>query len=151
MKTFPTYSYRTDQTVPQFMDDKPIIVFDGVCALCSGWVDFVLRHDKVGRYRFLSAQSTLGKAIYVHYGLDPSNYETNILIDQGVAWFRLDGSVRMAEGLGFPWRLAFVFKLLPRPMKDALYHLIARNRYRWFGRRTTCYMPSDQFQDRFLA
>ena len=73
------YSYRSDPALPRFPDDKPIIIFDGYCALCTGWAAFVLRHDHRHRYRLLTAQSELGRALYVHYGLNPEDYETNIL------------------------------------------------------------------------
>jgi predicted DCC family thiol-disulfide oxidoreductase YuxK len=79
------YSYRRDGAVPAFPDDRPIIVFDGFCALCSGWARFVLRHDRRALFRLLPAQSALGHALYVHYGLDPVDYETNILLAHGVA------------------------------------------------------------------
>jgi len=88
------YSYRDDAAVPHFPDDKPIIIFDGYCALCSGWATFVLRHDPEGKFRLLSAQSPLGHALYVHYGLDPQDYETNILISETLTWFRKARSVR---------------------------------------------------------
>src|SRR3990167_3183195 len=125
------YSYRDDPAVPAFPDDRPIIIFDGHCALCSGWARFVLRHDPEGRYRLLPAQSPLGYALYVHYGLDPEDYQTNILIDEGRAWFKSEGSIRMAEGLGFPWFLAASFRLLPLPLRDWLYEWVARNRLRF--------------------
>ena len=112
------YSYRRDPAVPKFRDDRPIIIFDGYCALCSGWAQFVLRHDRHGKYRLLRAQSPLGRAIYVHYGLDPEDYETNILIAEGVAWFKSEGSIRMAEGLGLPWSLAAGFRILPHSLRD---------------------------------
>jgi predicted DCC family thiol-disulfide oxidoreductase YuxK len=147
----PPYSYRHDAAVPDFPDDKPIIIFDGCCALCSGWAAFVLRHDPAGKYRLLSAQSALGRALYVHYGLDPENYETNILLADGVAWFKSEGSIRMAEGLGFPWRLAAVFRVLPMAWRDRLYETVARNRLRWFGKRATCYLPDPKYAGRFLA
>ena len=145
------YSYRADPAVPPFADEKPIIVFDGYCALCSGFAAFVLRHDAAGRYRLLCAQSPLGRALYRHYGLDPQDYETNILIADGVAWFKSEGSIRMAEGLGFPWRLAAVFRILPPAWRDRLYDTVARNRLRWFGKRATCYLPDPRFADRFIA
>jgi predicted DCC family thiol-disulfide oxidoreductase YuxK len=94
------YSYRRDPAVPAFPDDKPLIVFDGICVLCSGWADFVLRHDTEKRYRLLTAQSGLGRALYLHYGLDPEDYETNILIEDGGAWFRSEATLRIAAGLG---------------------------------------------------
>ena len=70
------FSYRNDPAVPPFPDDHPIIVFDGHCVLCSGWVSFILRHDRHAIYRLLPAQAALGQALYVHYGLDPKNFET---------------------------------------------------------------------------
>jgi predicted DCC family thiol-disulfide oxidoreductase YuxK len=145
------HSYRHDPAVPRFADDKPIIIFDGYCALCSGFAAFVLRHDAAGRYRLLSAQSPLGRALYVHYGLNPEDYETNILIADGVAWFKSEGSIRMAEGLGFPWRLAAGLRVLPLAWRDRLYQTVARNRLRWFGKRATCYLPDQRFADRFIG
>jgi len=145
------YSYRRDPAVPAFPDDRPIIIFDGYCALCSGRAEFVLRHDPTGAYRLLPAQSALGRALYVHYGLDPQDYETNILIADGVAWFKSEGSIRMAEGLGFPWSLARALRVLPLPVRDKLYAMIARNRLRWFGKRNVCYRPDRRYAERFLA
>jgi predicted DCC family thiol-disulfide oxidoreductase YuxK len=145
------HSYRGDTAVPPFPDDHPIIVFDGYCALCSGWAQFVLRHDHAGKYRLLPAQSALGRALYIHYGLHPDDYETNILIEDGVAWFKSEGSIRMAEGLGFPWSLAAMFRILPMAWRDRLYEFIARNRLRFFGKRESCYRPSADIRHRFLA
>src|SRR5258708_38432402 len=99
------YSYRRDAAVPRFPHDRPIILFDGHCALCSGWARFVLRPDRTGIYRLLPAQTALGCALYVHYGLDPEDYETNILLADRAAWFKSESSIRMAEGLGWPWCL----------------------------------------------
>jgi predicted DCC family thiol-disulfide oxidoreductase YuxK len=146
----PPYSYRDDPAVPRFPDDRPIIIFDGYCALCSGWAQFVLRHDPHGRYRLLAAQSPLGHALYIHYGLDPQDYETNVLIADGLAWFKSEGSIRMAEGLGLPWSLAAVFRVLPLALRDRLYATLARNRLRLFGKRETCFLPDARFADRFL-
>jgi predicted DCC family thiol-disulfide oxidoreductase YuxK len=137
--------------VPRFPDDRPIIIFDGFCAMCSGWARFVLRHDPRGMFRLVPAQSALGRALYIHYGLDPVDYETNILVEDGVAWFKSEGSIRMAERLGLPWRFAAVFRFLPRPLRDRLYNVIARNRLRIFGKREVCYISDPQYADRFLA
>ena len=145
------YGYRRDPAVPGFPDDRPIIVFDGFCVLCSGSAQFVLRHDRRGAFRLLAAQSDLGRALYVHYGLDPEDYETNILIAEGVAWFKSEASIRIAEGLGFPWSLAALFRILPVGLRDRLYGVLARNRIRWFGRREVCFRPDPAWADRFLA
>jgi predicted DCC family thiol-disulfide oxidoreductase YuxK len=111
----------------------------------------VLRHDDAGANRLLSAQSALGRALYVHYGLDPRDYETNILIVDGVAWFKSESSIRMAEGLGFPWSPARALRILPLSVRDKLYAMIARNRLRWFGKREVCYRPDQRYAERFLA
>ena len=121
------YSYRRDPAVPKFSDDRPIIIFDGYCALCSGWAQFVLRHDRRAVYRLLRAQSPLGRSLYVHYGLDPEDYQTNILLADGI------------------------MRILPRPVRDRLYAFVARNRLRFFGRRATCYVPNAGDEDRFLG
>lgn len=145
------YSYRDDPSVPRFADAKPVIVFDGQCVFCSAWARFVLAVDRKARFRLLPAQSPLGEALYRHLGLDPKTYETNILIEDGVAYFKADGSIRMAMGLGFPWSLAVVFRVLPKRWREALYDLVARNRYRLFGRSDVCYAPRQEYRDRFLG
>ncbi|HZS64678.1 MAG TPA: DCC1-like thiol-disulfide oxidoreductase family protein [Xanthobacteraceae bacterium] len=151
-KPHEAYSYRNDSVIPTFPDDKPIIVYDGHCGLCSGWVRYVLRHDRAGVYRFLSAQSALGHALYVHYGLDPTDYETNILIAKGVAYYKSEACLRMAEGLGFPSSLASIFRILPMSLRDRLYGVVARNRLRIFGRLENCYLPvGSPDSDRFIA
>jgi predicted DCC family thiol-disulfide oxidoreductase YuxK len=147
----PPHSYRLDPAVPHFADDKPVIIFDGLCALCSGSAAFVLRHDAPGAFRLLAAQSPLGQALYRHYGLDPNDYETMILITNGVAWFKSEAAIRIAQGLGFPWSLAAALRLVPRTWRDAVYMWVARNRIRWFGARASCYRPDQKFAGRFLA
>ena len=145
------YGYRGDPAVPKFADDRPVIIFDGHCVLCSRSAQFVLRHDGRGVYRLLAAQTPLGRALYVHYGLDPHDYESMILIADGVAWLKSEAVIRIAEGLGLPWSLAAVARVLPRAWRDPLYGVLARNRFRVFGRRDTCYLPDPRHADRFLA
>jgi predicted DCC family thiol-disulfide oxidoreductase YuxK len=145
------YSYRSDPSVPSFADDRPIIVFDGHCAFCSGWAGIVLRRDRHGQLRLLRAQSPLGVALYSHYGLNPVDYETNILLAEGCVWLKSEGTIRMAEALGMPWSVAAGFRVLPLPLRDALYDLVARNRFRIGGRRAVCYAPPAEFRDRFVG
>jgi len=145
------YSYRDDPAVPAFADDRPIIIFDGECVLCSGSAQFVLRHDKRRIYRFLAAQTPLGRALYAHYGLDTGDYETMILIADGVATVKSEAVIRIAEGLRLPWSLATLLRVIPRSWRDHLYGVLARNRLRILGRRDTCYRPSPADADRFLA
>jgi len=145
------YSYRDDPAVPKFPDDRPVIIFDGHCVLCSRSAQFVLRHDRHGHYRMLAAQTPLGYALYVHYGLDPRDYESMILVADGVAWLKSEAVIRIAQGLGLPWSLAAILRVLPRTWRDRMYNVLARNRFRVFGRRDTCYLPDPRDADRFLA
>jgi predicted DCC family thiol-disulfide oxidoreductase YuxK len=145
------YSYRSDPQVPPFPDNRPVFIFDGHCVLCSRWVELVLRHDRAGHYRLLSAQSTLGRSLYVHYGLNPENYETNILLINGTALIKSEGSIRLATGLGFPWSMSAILRVLPRRVADTLYDWVARNRFRIFGRREACYVPRSIDRERFIA
>jgi predicted DCC family thiol-disulfide oxidoreductase YuxK len=145
------YSYRNDPAVRPFPDDRPIILFDGICALCTGWAKFVLKHDRKARFRLLTAQSALGHELYVHYGLDPTNYETNILIEDGIAWFRSEGSIRMFKGLGLPWSLVRIVKVLPLGVRDTLYNWVAKRRLKLFGQLEQCYLPPPDYRDRLIA
>ena len=109
-----------------------------------------MKHDRRQRFRLLPAQTELGRALYIHYGLDPQEYEANILIADGSAWFKSEGSIRMAEQLDFPWSMAGLFRIMPVRLRDRLYQCVARNRLRIFGRREVCYRGEAGYQDRFL-
>ena len=145
------YSYRADRKVPPFPDEKPIIVFGGHCVLCSRWAGFVMRHDRERRFRLLAAQTPLGTALYEHYGLDAVDYETNVLLEDGRAWLKSEGTIRMFERLGFSWSLMNVFRVVPRSLRDKLYDVVARNRLAWFGSREICLLPEPRDADRFIG
>ena len=145
------FSYRDDPAVPAVPDDRPILIFDGHCVLCSTFAQFILRTDQRHRFRLMAAQSSLGTALYRHFGLHPTDYETNILIEDGRAWLKSEGSIRVFERLGWPWSLVSIVRLLPRAVRDRLYEIVARNRLRWFGARQTCFLPDPSHADRFLG
>ena len=132
------------------------IVFDGVCVLCNGWVRFLLRHDRDGRYRFASMQSASGRALLTAHGLDPDDPSSLLLIEHDLpgvvarASTDTDAVRRVLAGLGGAWRGAHAMALMPRFVRDALYLRLARNRYRWFGRRDTCALPTPDQAARFL-
>ncbi|MEO7433216.1 MAG: thiol-disulfide oxidoreductase DCC family protein [Dokdonella sp.] len=128
----------------------PIIVFDGVCALCNGWVRFLLRHDRQERYRFAAMQTPAGRALLSAHGLDPDDPNSFLLIDDGIAWTDTDAIRRVVSGLGGIWRIAHLLGWLPRAFRDRIYRTIARNRYRWFGRHDTCFLPTPGQRARFL-
>jgi predicted DCC family thiol-disulfide oxidoreductase YuxK len=142
------YSYRSDPAVPPFADDRPLMVFDGYCVLCSSGARFVLRFDRRKIHRVAAAQSTLGRALFAHYGL--SWDDSFILLADGRAWFKSEAAIRVGEGLGWPWSMARVLRLLPLRIRDVLYDALARNRL-WLGRRELCYAPNPADRDRFLG
>jgi predicted DCC family thiol-disulfide oxidoreductase YuxK len=123
-------------------------VFDGVCVLCSGGASWLMRHDRSSRIKFTSAQSPLGRALYAHYGV--SMDETYLLIDGGRAFTASGGYVRLCGILGGWWRLLRVGAVIPERLRDAVYALIARNRYRWFGRSDYCQPLTPEQRERLL-
>jgi predicted DCC family thiol-disulfide oxidoreductase YuxK len=146
----PPYSYRADPGVPPFPDDKALIVFDGVCVLCSGFARFVLKRDRHFAFRLTTAQSPLGQALFRHYGLATDDFETNLVLADGRPHAKLDTVAVAGTRLGGPWRLLSLLRLVPRPIADWLYDRIARNRYRLFGRTEACMMPPPEWRDRFI-
>jgi predicted DCC family thiol-disulfide oxidoreductase YuxK len=144
------YSYRADSAVPQFDDGRALIVYDGVCVLCSGAMRAIARRDRDGVFQFASAQSPLGRALFVHYGLDPVAFETVLLIRDGHAFGKLDMTLEVARVLGGPWRLFGLFRPLPRRLQDVAYDLVAKNRYRLFGRTATCLRPDASWRGRVI-
>lgn len=131
-------------------DSRPVIVFDGVCALCNGWVRFLLRHDRSKRYRFAAMQTESGRALLAGNGLDPDDPASFLLVENGNAWRETDAIVRVIGSLGGFWRLVALVRIAPRPSRDWLYRVVARNRYRWFGRHDACLLAPPGHEDRFL-
>lgn len=128
----------------------PIIVFDAECILCSANAQFVLSHDHERRFRLASMQGDVGAALYRRFDIDPANPETMIVVDGDRALRDSDAVLAIYEGLGWPWRAATLFRIAPRFVRDPIYRLVARNRYRIFGRREACWVPSPDHADRML-
>lgn len=129
---------------------QAIIVFDGVCALCNGWVDFLLERDARGRYRFAAMQTRSGRELLAGHGLDPDDPVSLLLLDEQGAHTDTDAIVRVLTGLGGFWRVAIVGRFAPRLVRDPLYRLLARHRYRWFGRHDACRIPDPEQRHRFI-
>jgi predicted DCC family thiol-disulfide oxidoreductase YuxK len=128
----------------------PIIVFDAECILCSANAQFVLSHDRRKRFRLASMQGEVGADLYRRFGIDPTNPDSIIIVDGERMLRDSDAVLAIYAGLGWPWKALSVFKLVPRFIRDPLYLLIARNRYRLFGKRESCWVPSKEFRDRIL-
>jgi predicted DCC family thiol-disulfide oxidoreductase YuxK len=132
------------------MDDSPILLFDGVCNLCSGAVRFVIRHDPGGRFRFAALQSEAGRRLLVQHGLPADALDTFVLIAGARCFTRSDAAIELARRLGGAWRGLALLRLVPRPIRDAAYGVVVRNRYRWFGRSESCMVPTPELARRFL-
>jgi predicted DCC family thiol-disulfide oxidoreductase YuxK len=127
-----------------------LILFDGVCNLCNASVQFVIRHDRAGKFRFAAIQSEIGREIFQRHGLDPANLQTFVLITDGRIFVRSDAAIEVVARFGGAWRLLRIFSLVPRSVRDAIYSFIAQNRYRWFGRQEVCMVPTPEIKERFL-
>lgn len=134
--------------------DRPIIVFDGVCVFCTVGAQFILKHDKAGLFRLTAMQSEVGAQIMREAGLDPLDPESFIVLgaadDGGDTWMNSDAVLHVWSILGWPWRAALIFRLVPHAIRDPLYRLIARNRYKWFGKREECWVPTPDQAARVL-
>ena len=128
----------------------PIIVFDAMCVLCSANAAFVLRHDRAGRFRLASMQGDIGAALYRQFGIDPANPETLIVVEDGWALRDSDAVLAIWAGLDRPWNGLAAFRIVPRWFRDPFYRWVARHRYRLFGRRPTCWIPTAEQARRVL-
>lgn len=128
-----------------------VIVFDGVCMLCSRWVDFVLRRDLHGRYKFAAMQTASGRALLIEHGIDPDDPLSFLLLEGNAGYTDTDAIVRILHSFGAGWRVvARLVSIVPRVVRDPFYRWIARHRYRLFGQRSTCRVPTADIADRFL-
>lgn len=131
----------------------PVMLFDGHCNLCNGAVDFILSSEKAPSLKFASLQSDAGRALLEKHGvtLPEGDPDSVLLVEDGVVWERSDAGLRIARHLAFPWSLVGAFGWVPRAVRDGVYKFIARNRYRWFGRKDTCRIATPAEKARFLS
>jgi len=126
--------------------DHSIVLFDGVCNLCNGFVQFILPRDRTGRFRCASLQSEAARRLLK--GDAPE--ETIVLIEEGKTYLKSAAALRIARRLRFPWPLLYAFVVVPRGLRDMVYDWVARHRYCWFGKRDACMVPYPQWRGRFL-
>lgn len=128
-----------------------VILFDGVCNLCNGFVKFIIKRDKKKRFRFAALQSDYAKNIERKYELSLADLNTVILIKNGKIYTKSSAVLQIARGLGFPYSLAICFFIIPPFIRNYSYGFIAKNRYRWFGKQSFCSIPSQELKDRFIS
>lgn len=129
--------------------DDDIILYDGVCIFCSSWVRFVAKRDVARRFRFTPIQSDYGTMLAQHFGIDPNDPDTNAVIHGGTAYFKSDAALTVLSQLpGWSWARALF--AVPRALRNPLYNLVARNRYRIFGRSDACMVPDASLRERVI-
>jgi predicted DCC family thiol-disulfide oxidoreductase YuxK len=133
------------------MFEKPMILFDGECNLCNWAVNFVLAKDRRGIFAFSPRQSDPGRRVLAKRGLENTDVETIYLVENDNIYSQSTAVLFILRRLPLPWKLLFVFIVVPRYVRDFLYDVIARNRYAWFGKTTSCRVPSPREKDRFLS
>ncbi len=133
------------------MDNRYIVVFDGVCNFCNGAVNFIIKRDPEGVFAFTPMQSELAHELMVRFNVPNVGVDTFLLIKNDRCYVFSDAALEIAKNLTGLWFLFNVFKIVPRPIRDAAYKLFARNRYKLFGRTEACMVPSDEVRSRFVG
>ena len=133
------------------MFKKPLILFDGECNLCNWAVNFVLGKDREGIFIFSPRQSVPGRRVLAKRDLENTDVETIYVVEDDTIYSQSTAVLFILRRLPLPWRLLFVFIVVPRRIRDFLYNLIAKNRYAWFGKTTSCRVSSPRVKDRFLS
>ena len=131
--------------------DKKIILFDGVCNLCSSAIQYVIDRDKKDIFRFAALQSDLGQQILNHIGIDQKNIDSIVLYEPGVAYYyKSTAAIEIARNFGGIFNLGTVFKIIPAGIRDSIYDYVARNRYKWYGKKDHCMIPTPELKAKFL-
>mgnify|MGYP003624824034 FL=1 len=146
-----SFSYQSDENVPSFDDTFAVVVMDGECALCTFGAQLIDRFDKTGKIRICPVQSPLGRALLVHYRMDPTDPESWIFLKNGICWTSFDAWIKAAEAVGGIGNLMRVFWLVPRSIRDWIYKRVARNRIAMFGTADMCSLPSPSFRARLIG
>lgn len=132
-------------------ENKKIILFDGVCNLCDGAVQFIIKHDKKDVFRYASLQSDIGRKLVDERGLDPSELDSIMMIDPGVAYYRKStAALEVSRELSGGYSLLKNFLFIPEFIRDGVYDFIANNRYKWFGKKEHCMIPTPELKAKFL-
>lgn len=134
--------------MPTWPDDD-VILYDGVCVFCSRWVRFVVARDEAKRFRFTAIQSPYGTAMAQAFGIDPDDPDTNAVVHGGVVYFKSDAALTVLSHLR-GWEWTNVLFVVPKPVRDLVYGLVARNRYRIFGKYNECFLPDAEMRARVM-
>lgn len=130
--------------------DDPIVLFDGVCNLCNSAVQFIIKHDKKNTFRFASLQSETGQKLLTKFNLPLNELNSFILVENNKVYNMSTGALRVAKKLNGILPLLYSFIIIPKIFRDSIYDWVARNRYKWFGKKEECMIPTPELKARFL-
>ncbi len=132
------------------MNDLPVILFDGVCNLCSGSVQFIIKHDPTHRFRFASLQGEFGRQVLEKYQLPVTEFGSFILLENDTIYTKSSAALRVVKKLSGLWSVLYGFIIIPPFIRNAVYDLVARNRYQWFGKKEACWIPTPGLKGLFI-
>lgn len=132
-------------------DIKSIILFDGVCTLCNASIDFILKRDHKNRFLVGALQEPVSKKVLSNFQVDDSYLDSLVLVENGKVYFRSTAALRIAKKLNRPWPLIYFLITIPAFIRDPVYNWIGKNRYRWFGKKSTCRIPTAEEKQKFLS
>jgi predicted DCC family thiol-disulfide oxidoreductase YuxK len=130
---------------------QPVVIFDGVCNLCSSVVQFVIKHDKKNTLMFASLQSNYGQQILKNNNLPADSFNSFLFLENGKLYTKSTGALRLAKHLKGAWPLLYGFIIVPTFIRDAVYAFVAKNRYKWFGKQEACWLPTPNLKAKFIA
>ena len=133
-----------------FMTNAPLIIFDGVCNFCNYWVNFAIKRDRKKKLRFTPIQSETGARVLAEHQVNTTALSSVIFIDRGKVYTQSSAACRIARYLDGGWKIFYAFIIIPKFVRDFFYNIIARNRYRWFGKKEACMIPTADIKERFL-
>lgn len=131
-------------------DQKSILLFDGICNLCNASVQFILKRDPKEQFIFASLQSDAAKNILLQYNLKNYSLNSLVLIEEGQLFQKSTAALKICRHLNWPWKLFYVFILLPKILRDKVYEFVAKRRYRWFGKKDSCVLMIPEYKNRFI-
>ncbi|MBC7875026.1 MAG: thiol-disulfide oxidoreductase DCC family protein [Ferruginibacter sp.] len=132
------------------MTNNPVLLFDGVCNFCNYWVNFAIKRDRKRKLRFTPLQGQTAKSLLPEYKINPGSLSTVILVDNGKVYTQSSAAIRVCKYLDGGWKLFYGLMIIPKFIRDFLYNIIARNRYKWFGKKESCMIPTAEVRERFL-
>ncbi len=132
------------------MVNQPVILFDGVCNFCSFWVNFAIKRDRKKKLKFAPLQGEAANKLLPQHNINPASLSSVVFIDNGKAWTQSSAAIRICKHLDGGWKLFYGLIIIPKFIRDFIYNIVARNRYKWFGKKESCMIPTPELRERFL-